>query len=405
MPLNPNIIMSGQAPQINDPLEVMQRAGNIQGMALRNRAAQMEMASAEAQAESAKNMKALLQKHVTTGEDGSSAFNAKGAISDLYKADPEQAMKFKKMIDGYSLDELKHITEVSKILAWSVMDDGSNYGQILQKAREIGIPNAEKLPQQFIPGFVDKWKMSTLEGEKVLAHKLAEAGQKQKTAQLGLDQQNKNREFGLKDRELALKEKMLGEKSAVAKGKGAQEGIKALDKDYAKDYNDFTTSGAIQGQKSIEKLKEIVNQMKEDQKSLVESGGGRLSALPDFMRSRKSVAWRDNARTAANATLKSLFGGQLSDGERKAAAEEFYNDKLGNEENIQILEQKIAQMEDKYSNEVMKAQYFEKNGTLAGFAGAYAPSSKMAGANKFKQVESLPDDELIKLFQELGGGQ
>jgi hypothetical protein len=154
-------------------------------------------------------------------------------------------------------------------------------------------------------------------------------------------------------------------------GKGAPrlqitDAQKAVDRNYAKDWNEFTSKGRVNAESSIKKLEAIKRELEKDQ-GLFESGGGRVSVLPDALRSKDAIRRRDMARNAANATLKSLFGGQLSDGERKSAAEEFYNDKLGNAENAAILGEKILAMKAGLANETAKAEYFRENGTLAGF--------------------------------------
>jgi hypothetical protein len=73
--------------------------------------------------------------------------------------------------------------------------------------------------------------------------------------------------------------------------------------------------------------------------------------------------------SVANSALKATFGGQLSDGERKALANEFYNDKLSNAENLKIIERKISELEGGLETQQRKANYFENNRSLAGFEG------------------------------------
>jgi len=160
----------------------------------------------------------------------------------------------------------------------------------------------------------------------------------------------------------------LSQVKAETKSAGTKEGIKALDKDYAKDYNDYTSKGRVNGVASINKLKAIQQQLEGESKSVFQAGGGPISgALPDWTRTQQSISLRDNARNAANATLKSLFGGQLSDGERKAAASEFYNDSLDAAANAKLLKEKIEQMELGLAEEDAKASHFQKYKTLENY--------------------------------------
>lgn len=189
--------------------------------------------------------------------------------------------------------------------------------------------------------------------------------------QARLDQETKD----YRDRQLGLDQQKL----EIAKNKsqgnqGYSEGQKAVDKDYAKHYNTFTQKGAVNAKTAIDRLEGLADEMEADT-GLFESGGGRFaSELPDALRSRDAIRRRDQAKNFANTTLKELFGGQLSDAEREAAAKEYYNDALGNAENAKIIRAKIAQLRDSYNTEVAKAKYYENNGTLQGFSGVLPES-------------------------------
>lgn len=142
-------------------------------------------------------------------------------------------------------------------------------------------------------------------------------------------------------------------------------GDQALDKDYAKQYNTFSTKGVVNSAHTIKKLESLAGEMEGDT-GFGEAGGTTLP-LPDLLRSSTAIRRRDDTRSAANSTLKELFGGQLSDGERIAASNEYYNDKLSNAENAKILRTKIAQLKAAREGEIAKAKHFEKHRTLRGF--------------------------------------
>jgi hypothetical protein len=174
--------------------------------------------------------------------------------------------------------------------------------------------------------------------------------------------------------------KIAAYKAGLEKGEGA----KAVDKDYAKDYNDFTGGGATKAQDAIAKLKTLREEMKNDN-GFIQAGGGPISgSLPDAFRTQASIARRDNIVSVANSALKATFGGQLSDGERKALANEFYNDRLSNEENLKIIDRKIAELENGFKTQQAKAKFFERNRTLRGFDGTGPTNLNMVagGAEK-----------------------
>jgi hypothetical protein len=206
------------------------------------------------------------------------------------------------------------------------------------------------------------------------------------------DQDYKNRQLDQQAellREQIAARKELAKTTADAKIEAAKEkrteagteGQKAVDKKYATDYNEFTAKGQVNVKNSIEKLEALASEMEKDQ-GIGESGGGRIgSILPDVMRSRDAVRRRDAARNEANRTLKALFPGALSDAEREAAAKEFYNDALDNKENAKILRTKVEDLKSGLTQELAKAKYYEKNGTLKGFAG-----SDLSGERKTQSV-------------------
>ncbi len=157
-------------------------------------------------------------------------------------------------------------------------------------------------------------------------------------------------------------------------GFNISDGQKAVDKDYAKDYNNFTQKGAVNASAAIDGLETLATELEGDV-GFGEAGGGRIaSVLPDAMRSRDAIRRRDSARNFANTTIKELFPGAVSDSEREAAAKSFYNDSLDNKENAKILRAKIAQFRAAHQQEAAKAKHYEQYGTLIGFKGDLRPS-------------------------------
>lgn len=185
---------------------------------------------------------------------------------------------------------------------------------------------------------------------------------------------------------------------AEAKKAESNVGQKAVDRDFAKDFNDYTQGGLSRANRDIATLGEMRGLVAKEANSLFSAGGGPVSgSLPDWARTSKSIEIRDNVITAANSALKSIFGGQLSDKEREAAAKEFYNDKLGPNENLKILDRKLNELENIKKEKDAKVNYFQNNNnSLAGFKyspqepAAPAPSaSKSAGQKDHSQSSTV----------------
>lgn len=144
-----------------------------------------------------------------------------------------------------------------------------------------------------------------------------------------------------------------------------------IDKQYVNDtYLDFISKGKEGAAQSINMLEDYAKILDEESKKFFGSGGGAISSnLPDFMRSDKAIKMRDDITGIAMQGLKDMFGGAISDGERKALAATFYNDRLGPEQNLKILKRKLSTMKDMYRNQVNMADYFQTKGTLQGYSG------------------------------------
>lgn len=164
-----------------------------------------------------------------------------------------------------------------------------------------------------------------------------------------------------------IKEK-LGHAKIDAKSGGLEltPGEEATDKAFAKDYNLLTSKGFNNAEVSIKKLDDLADKLDKEGDGVLAAGGGRTSILPDSFRDRDSINWRDSAQNEAFSTLKDLFPGSISDGERKAAAQGYYNDQLKNSENAKIIRTKSAQLKQSLLDQKSKAEHFSKVGTLKG---------------------------------------
>lgn len=173
------------------------------------------------------------------------------------------------------------------------------------------------------------------------------------------------------------------------------DGQKAVDKDYAKHYNDFTGKGKVNSIQTIKQLKELKSQLESEGGGLFSAGGGRVaSLLPDNLRSSKAISWKTEIPGKANLVLKDLFGGQLSDKEREAESKTYYNDLLSPKENAVILQKKIDTLENQLVSEDAKAKYYQQNGTLRGFE--VDDSGEMSAEGLIKPEQGLVPRGLIQ---------
>jgi len=143
------------------------------------------------------------------------------------------------------------------------------------------------------------------------------------------------------------------------------EGQKKLDADYAKDYNDWTTTGRAQAAKSLEKLRESLNLLKKEASSNVPMiSGPNVGALPEYLRPTRSRVVEQNVQETAQAGLKAVLGTAFTKDEGERILKTSYDKTLPETENIKKVEAIIKELEKRIANQESKRAAFENDGTL-----------------------------------------
>ena len=222
--------------------------------------------------------------------------------------------------------------------------------------------------------------------------------------QQAIDARNaKKEEQKLKD-DRSFKERLLNKQlaadkeNATLKNQGLTKGQEKLDADYAANHEKYIRSGAVNAEKSIAQLKEVLAEVKEKAGYIDEMIAGRASFMPDAVRSTDRVRLRDNARNTAMAGLKEIFTGTMSDKDVERASAEFFNDKLSYGDNARILEDKIKQLEAQKKNADQIANHFSTYGSLSNYSTNrikhYDKAQAMSDSQKqqLKQILSDPNN-------------
>lgn len=144
-------------------------------------------------------------------------------------------------------------------------------------------------------------------------------------------------------------------------------GQKAVDRDYAKHYNEFSGKGRVNATQTIKQLEALKAELDAEAVGGGAGGGRFVNMLPDNVRSDKAIKFKTEIPGKANLVLKDLFGGQLSDAERKSESQTYYNDLLGPKENSELLAKKIETMKQQLASETRRAAWFQEHKTLAGY--------------------------------------
>lgn len=142
----------------------------------------------------------------------------------------------------------------------------------------------------------------------------------------------------------------------------------AIDKSFAKDYNDYVLGG---GSSDVAKG---INQLKEARENLntTNATGGFVGIMPKGVRdivTPEGAAIQDTVEEVVQRNMRQILGAQFTEKEGAKLIARSYNPRLSEQENAKRLDRLIVQMEQAASSKEEAIKYFEENGTLKGFKG------------------------------------
>lgn len=280
-------------------------------------------------------------------------------------------LKAARAANEVSLSNAKEIDEMTNMknrirAAGSQMSEGfanrGGYTDIKLKSRE---DTANEMDQA---GVSAKSKLEALMQDYGIKKSMEDTAYSRKK-----DTLDRNERIAARAEENSYKDRMIEATKAKTKEESSV-GQRKEDQEFAKDFNTYTSSGRNKAVSSLNKLKGLVTTLQKEGDGIFAAGGGRTAGLPSIMRNRDSIQWKADAVNSANDFLKETFAGAISNEERQALAEGFYNDELPNSKNVEILNRKIAEMEASLNAKDEKAKYFQENKrTLSGYSSALTP--------------------------------
>lgn len=356
------------------------------------------------------------------GDDGK--LNRAGYMNDLARIDPDKAMAYGEKFKAMDASDLAaksaaldtQINQMGYIanLAGSAKDQPS-YDGVLAKATELGFGDAvAKMPKQYDPGLMKNYAYNSMkQGERLAAEraeleKQKEAfDQKYKGAQLAQSDRHKEAEItgnanlatvrGRQriDQITAQAEEERKTKGVVsadtqarladANGIGGAgkftAGQKAVDQDFAKDYNAWTSGEAKNARTEIEKLRSVAKQLTDGK---VETGGV-TGMFPDRMTTNATLSTRSDVHSTIMNSMKATLGSAFTEkeGERKIKAT--WNEADSTENNLARVNRLIGDLSAKADDNDSKANHYETYGTLANYKAG--PSA----ATQQKKTEKPPE--------------
>lgn len=167
------------------------------------------------------------------------------------------------------------------------------------------------------------------------------------------------------------------QRDALKPGEGGKpsKAYESVNRDYAKDYNDWTVGGRADYEKNMQTLEqalEEMNKLEASGKGSAVSGrweGGKYKVLGETGRSPEGLSLQKKVEKAVIGTLKAVAGANPTEGERAAVLGTAFNINLPLKENIQNVKSIIGDLNNRALRNEEKAQYFEKQKTLEGYQG------------------------------------
>lgn len=170
--------------------------------------------------------------------------------------------------------------------------------------------------------------------------------------------------------ELAKRDRQLNDKIQqilFEKGLEGSEGQKALDKAFAKDYNDFVAQGGAAG--LARKLKDVDDSIKLLEKT-DSASGPLIGTLPKAFRdvvTPEGSSIQDRLEGVVQETLRQTLGAQFTEKEGERILARTFNPRLSEKENARRARVILNELKEMAKAKVEAANEFAKKGTLKDF--------------------------------------
>lgn len=282
-------------------------------------------------------------------------------LTNLARANPVIAKKMVKQVR----EKLLQLGADPDIADYTISDDATRKRQIAIGSTVSGKLSSD--PETAGRFFQDASDILGWEG----AMQVYDNAQKRNLDEKKVTQQNSQFYAGLQNqKDIAAMNNQARENAADKKSGGSgglTVGDKARDTKFAKTYTDFfDAGGAATIEANLDSLKSSLTDLEKGKTSQYTGlFGDTVQNLVDS----ESANVRTNITSVLIQGLKDTFGGQLSDGERKAMVESAYVSTANPKDNARRVEALINKIKSAARAKELAGQYFEENGTLKGFKG------------------------------------
>lgn len=188
---------------------------------------------------------------------------------------------------------------------------------------------------------------------------------------------------GMQDKRTTAQAKMKqAEKEAKATKVKPTEGEKVVDREFAKEYNKWTTGGKADYEVNSKIFKEAIKDLEEGKVDTgpLEGIGARTPIIRTDAR-----AMEDRVRKAINSMLRATLGAQFTEKEGERIFAQTFDPFKSSEDNIRAMQLELDKIEKRKDAIEDMGSYYEKKKTLAGYN---APKVKEEGSKISPQDEA-----------------
>lgn len=250
-------------------------------------------------------------------------------------------------------------------LSGSVVDQPT-YDRFRSESVKLGLLDEDKIPPQYNPEYIKGVQNQAISAKERVGFELQQLGHDLNVKKEENSERARSFDQGMKSKEFALnKEKFeLEKQSAPAEPKmGLTEGEKAVDKDWAKDYNDWTSGGEKSARAEIAKLDGVISKLEKGEVTT----GGLTGMFGDRLTSDSLLGVRSDVNSTVMKSLKALMGNAFTEKEGDRVIKNTWNEADSTANNVarlkRLAQDLLAQADDKNT----KSKHFEQNRTLKGF--------------------------------------
>lgn len=209
------------------------------------------------------------------------------------------------------------------------------------------------------------------------------------------------REEELMNRKFAQDKELAGLKAGQKNAK-VSEGQKVVDREFAKEYNDWTSKGASTASSEIDKLQSVIDRLERGDVST----GGITGMFPDRMTTNSTLGARADVQSTVMNSLKAILGAQFTEKEGERIIKNTWNEAESSENNAARLKRLVGDLRAQADSKNAKSRYYEQNDSLYGYKLGGGQNQNVA-SDKNKEAlqwaQANPNDPRAKkIIEKLG---